>query len=284
MSEPFRVGHDEVEAQDLVGAYLAGRLTEAERDAFEAHYFSCAECLEQLEAAEDFEAGMRDVAAEDLRQAAAARTAVGVFAALALLSRGRRLALAAALVALVALPALWLGARSRGLERRLAEASAEAESERAALEAKVRESETRGAAERDLLQQQLAQERGARPTAPPAPAAPQANVPYFLLAAVRSGEGSREPVNQLRLPDRAGSYLLAVELATVDYPTYRATLSGPADRPIWTSGGLRPDERNTLAILVPGTMLGPGLYQLEIAGIEKAGEVPVGRYPFRLAR
>jgi anti-sigma factor RsiW len=49
----------------LVEAYLEDRLSESERDAFEAHYFACPACLEQLEAAGDFRAGMLQVAAEE---------------------------------------------------------------------------------------------------------------------------------------------------------------------------------------------------------------------------
>ncbi|HEV7668915.1 MAG TPA: zf-HC2 domain-containing protein [Thermoanaerobaculia bacterium] len=287
MSEPLRAIHDEVEARDLVDAYLTGRLNEAERDEFEAHYFDCAECLEKLEAAEGFREGMLQVAAEDLAKVSAARVGLGLLAALALLSRGRRFALAAALLALIVLPALWLAARNRGLEQRLAEQSAStsgAASRSAALEARLRDVEQTGAAERRRLEEQLAKERGAAAVVPAASPAPQVNIPYFVLAAVRSGEGSREPVNQLRIPNRDGSFLLAVELAIVDYPTYRATLSGPAGRTVWTSGGLHPDSRDTLVILLPARMLDPGLYRLKIAGMEKGGgEVAVGEYPFRVA-
>src|SRR5438270_13457771 len=73
--------------------------------------------MEQLEAASDFREGMLEVAAE-----ATARTQVGRLAGLALLSRGRRLALAA-LVLLLALPFALLVA-NRGFERRLAAAPA----------------------------------------------------------------------------------------------------------------------------------------------------------------
>ncbi|HXU30011.1 MAG TPA: zf-HC2 domain-containing protein [Thermoanaerobaculia bacterium] len=287
MNDPLHAVHDEVEARDLVGAYLAGRLPEAERDAFEAHYFDCAECLEKLEAAEGFREGMLQVAAEDLAKASQERAAVGFLAALALLSRGRRLALAGALAALVVLPT-WFAVRNRGLEQQLAEKSASTAgtaSRSAALEARLRDVERTGAAERRRLEEQLAQERGAPAPVPASSPSPQVNVPYFILAAVRSGEGSREPVNQLRIPDRDGSFLLAIELATVDHPAYRATLSGSAGRAIWTSDGLRPDGRDTLVILLPGKMLAPGLYRLKIAGVEKGGgEVAVGEYPFRVAR
>lgn len=49
--------------------YLLGELAPAERDAYEAHYFSCPECAMQLRAAADFLAASREIfaAAPDLR-------------------------------------------------------------------------------------------------------------------------------------------------------------------------------------------------------------------------
>lgn len=42
---------EEVERKDILGAYIAGKLAEAERDQFEEHFFGCEECLQQVEAA-----------------------------------------------------------------------------------------------------------------------------------------------------------------------------------------------------------------------------------------
>src|SRR5579872_1124873 len=102
--------HAYAEQHGLLEAYLADRLSESERDAFEAHYFACPACLDQLEAASDFREGMLQVAAEET-----ARARIGLLARLALFSRAQRLALPLAL--LVA---------NRGLERRLAAAPAAA--------------------------------------------------------------------------------------------------------------------------------------------------------------
>src|SRR5262245_50480913 len=127
------MNHTYVEENDLVESYLAGRLSESERDAFEAHYFDCETCLERLETANDFREGMRQVAAEDIAQASAERTRLGLLAALAALSLRHRLALAGALLLLVALPSLWLAQRNRGLQEQLAATSTGAERQRAAL-------------------------------------------------------------------------------------------------------------------------------------------------------
>lgn len=42
---------EEVERNDILAAYIAGKLPEAERDQFEEHFFGCEECLQQVEAA-----------------------------------------------------------------------------------------------------------------------------------------------------------------------------------------------------------------------------------------
>jgi hypothetical protein len=276
--------HAYVEEHDLVEAYLAGRLSERDRDAFEAHYFGCETCLERLETANDFREGMRQVAAEDIAQAAAARTRLGLLAAIAALSLRHRLALAGALLLLVALPSLWLAQRNHGLQEQLAEASAGAEQaadQRAALEARVLSLEEARAADRRRLEEELARERGAHEAA----GRPQVNVPLFLLAAVRSGEPEgREPVNQIPLSS-TGSVILTAELATVDFPAYRASLRTAGGREIWQAEGLHPDSRDTLVLLLPASMLEPGVYRLAVEGAQDGGRwFAVAAYPFRVVR
>ena len=73
--------HAYVEENDLIQSYLAGRLSESEQDAFEAHYFACAICLENLETANDLREGMRQVAAEDIVRTAETRVGLGVLRA-----------------------------------------------------------------------------------------------------------------------------------------------------------------------------------------------------------
>jgi hypothetical protein len=285
--------HSYVEEHGLAESYLAGRLSESERDAFEAHYFACETCLEQLETAEGFREGMLQVAAEDLSLAAAARVRVGLLAGLAALSLRHRLALAGALLLLAALPGLWLAGRNRGLERQLAAVSAGAERQRAVLEARLHALEQAGASDRRRLAGELEQERQARAAAATTETAereaasrPEVNVPIFLLAAVRSGEGDgREPVNQIPLAATAGSVILTFELATIDYPAYRASLHAADGKEIWQARGLHPDSRDTLVLLLPASMLQPGLYRLTIEGAKDGGKgAAVAACPFRVVR
>ncbi len=282
--------HSYVEEQGLAEAYLAGRLSDGERDAFEAHDFDCATCLERLETAEDFREGMLRVAAEDT-----ARAQVGLLAVLALLSRGRRIALGGFLLLLVALPLGLLVARDRSLERKTAEARAArvtvpapagGEQRIASLEARLRSLQQAGAVDRRRLEEELAKERQARAAIESEAAAPRVNVPIFLLAAARGGEQEgRGPVNRIPLSVASGPVILTLELATVDYPSYRASLRTGDGEEVWQARGLRPDSRDTLVLLLPSRMLRPGSYRLGIEGARGDGRgFAVASYPFQVVR
>lgn len=282
--------HAYVEEHDLIESYLRDRLSESERDAFEAHYFACETCLAQLERASDFQEGMLQVAAEDT-----ARARAGLLASLALLSRRRRIALGALLLLLVAFPLGLLVARNRGLERQLAEARAAqvtapapagTEQRIASLEAQVRSLQQAGAADRRRLEEELAKERQARAAAESEAAVPQVNVPIFTLAAVRSGEeAGREPVNRIPLSAATGPIIFTLELATIDYPSYRASLRTYDGQEIWQARGLRPDSRDALVLLLPSRRLRLGSYQLAIEGVRDDGKgFAVATYPFQVVR
>lgn len=279
------IDHAYAEEHGLVDAYLKERLSETERDAFEAHFFACETCLAQLEMANDFREGMRDVAAEET---AKARLGVlGVLAGLAAVSWQRRIAWAAALLLLVAIPLSLLLARNRGLERQLAEARTAApatvdDPRIARLEAELKAARESGASDRQRLEDELAKARQAAQKNPEEDR-PRVNVPIFMLAAVRSGEeAGREPVNRIPLPAADGPIIFTLELATIDYPAYRTSLRDGKGKEIWQSQGLQPDGRDTLTILLPSTMLAPGVYELAIEGEGKG--VVVGAYPFRVVR
>ena len=275
--------HAYAEEHGLVEAYLQDTLSESERDAFEAHYFACAECMAQLEAASDFREGMLQVAAETtarVAQAAGARAPLGLLAGLALLSRGRRLALAGALLLLMILP-LGLLLANRGLQRQLAAAHA-AEQRIASLEARLQGLQASDAAARRSLEEELAKAREVS-----AAPAPQVNLPLFALAAVRGrDEPGREPVNRLPLSATAPSVLFDLALATVDYPSYTAVLRDATGREVWQGRDLHPDGRDSLVVLLPSRLLPAGLYRLTITGVKspEAPEAVVAGYPFRVVR
>ncbi len=273
------IDHAYAEEHGLVDAYLEERLSESERDEFEAHFFGCETCIAQLELANDFREGMRDVAATET-----AKAELGFLAALAAMPWAQRLALTAALLLLIALPGFLL-ARNRGLERRLAEvrttvpAPSTPDPRVAAENRALRESMNN---ERKRLEEELAKALQGQSSEKIEENRPHVNIPVFLLAAVRSAdEAGREPVNQILLPAAGQPILLTLELATVDHPAYRASLRDGKGKEIWQSTGLKPDDRDTLNILVPASMLAPGVYELRIEG---GTGVMVGAYPFRVVR
>lgn len=279
------VDHAYVEEHGLVDGYLADRLGEHEREAFEAHYFDCPACVEQLEAASGLREGMLRIAAED-----SVRRRVGLLVAIARLSRWRRLALASLLVLLVAVPLGWLAARNRGLERQLAAATgARRGSPRpasVAAQAQAQALPQAAAGDRLRLEQELARERQARAAAERDAVRPQVNLAITVLAAVRGGEqAGRRPVNRITLSPGMDSVVLAMELASVDYPSYHATLRGAAGQEVWQAGGLRPDVRDALVVLLPSRLLPPGVYRLVLEGVPAGGQRgAVAEYAFEVVR
>ena len=51
---------DKVRAEDIVERYMLGQLDDAERDDFEAHYFSCSSCHEEVQIRQDLQSKFRD--------------------------------------------------------------------------------------------------------------------------------------------------------------------------------------------------------------------------------
>ncbi len=279
MSEAF--DHAYAEEQGLVDLYLAERLSAAERTAFEAHYFACPACLEQLEAAAELRQGMLDFAVEDSLR----RHASGVLAVLALQSRQRRVALGGALLLLILAPCGWLAARNRHLERRLADVQAAVQAA-PRLDARLQAVEKAAAGDRRRFAQELAAERQARTAAERDALRPLVNLPISVLAAVRGGEEpGRAPVTRIPLPPDMTPLALTMELASVDYPSYHVSLRTAAGQEIWQADGLHPDSRDALSLLLPARMLPLGVYRLSLEGVQNGGRrAAVAVYPFQVSQ
>ncbi len=184
--------HTTIEDQNLVERYVLGRLTLAERERFEAHFLDCPSCLSQLEWTEDMHGALRTAAAED-----AARTlaAGGVLAFLARRSRGARVALGLAVLAVpLAVSLAFFLPRVHDLERRM---------ERAERTAAVAQGE------------------------------PQVDVASVLLGVLTRGGELTGEVTLLKIsePQRV---MLEVD-AKAAFASYRATLVDAAGEQIWQS-------------------------------------------------
>lgn len=108
------VDHRYIEENNLIERYVLGRLPTEEQVRFEEHFADCEACIAELELADDLGTALRTVVAED------AHRTMGVMAVLARWLQGGRTpalrsVMAAALVAGLLLPTLWLLRENRRL-------------------------------------------------------------------------------------------------------------------------------------------------------------------------
>jgi len=262
------MNHAEIEEQQIVDRYVRGALPAEEAARFEEHFLSCPDCLDRLDLAESMSRGFKRAAGQDAVRVAVVRQ-LAVVAWLARLGRSRQAAvLAMALLVAVLLPS--------GLAvRRLADRDRELATTRSTLEHERSAAGSRGTAEAERLRteleasrrdlaherEQLAQSRQ-----------PQGNVPILFLNAERGGGG--EPTVRLHLPSTPGWIVLALEIEPPHRPSYRVTLRDAGGKEVWSGGGLHPDERDSLSLTLPSSLLAPGDYTLAAEG--------AGRFAFRV--
>ena len=280
------MNHTYIEEQHIADRYVRGNLAAEEAQRFEEHYLSCPECLDRLALAESMERGFKRAAGQD-----AARLAVGrqlaLVAWLTRLGRSRQMAvLSMALFVLAVLPAglalREVGQRGRELEQ--TRSVLEQERERSATGARSAEAVETLRSELDASRRDLAAEREARANADQQLAEsrkPQVNVPILFFGTDRSGPQDSEPID-LQLPSAPGSIVLVLP---VDPPTprpYRVILRDARGREIWRGDDLRLDERDSLSLSLPSSLLAPGGYTFAIEGIPLRGKpVAAGRFSFR---
>ncbi|HEX6903096.1 MAG TPA: zf-HC2 domain-containing protein [Thermoanaerobaculia bacterium] len=278
--------HTYIEDRQIVDRYVLGNLPPEEAARFEEHYLSCPECLDRLDVAESMQRGFQRAAGRDMARVAAARQ-LALVAWLSRLGRSRQMAaLLMAVLVVAVLPA--------GLAwRKIGERDRELEQTRSALEQERERSEagSRRGAEVEKLRveveagrRDLAREREARESAVEQLAQsrqPQGNVPILFLDAERGGAG--ESSVRLRLPAKPGWVVLALTIDPPHQPTYRVILRDANGREIWRGGDLRIDDRDSLSLSLPSSLLAPGDYTLAVEGLSP-GRKPAaaGRFIFRV--
>jgi hypothetical protein len=266
--------HTYIEEQQIVDRYVTGKLPAEEAERFEEHYLGCPECLDRLDLAESMQRGFKRAAGEDAARAAAARQLAFV-AWLARLPRSRQMAVLAMAVLVVGL--LPAGLALREIGRRDRELTQERQ-RTATGSGKLR-------AELAASQRDLARERQARASAVEQLAQarqPQGNVPILFLDAERGGGG---PSARLRLPSKPGWIVIVLPIESIHQPSYQAILRDAKGREIWRGGDLRLDERDSLSLSLPSTLLAPGDYTLAVGGLAP-GRKPVaaGRFAFGVVK
>jgi Putative zinc-finger len=294
------MNHDDIENNDIADRYLMGQLAPEEADRFEEHYLSCQECLGRLDRAEKLQRGLKRAAAEDAARMVAVRQA-GFLAVLARLGRSRLagLAMAAALFVLI-LPGVLayreLGRLGQELDRANEALAVRQQPEPAPVAPvapvnpvnggkEARAAQERLEAERQRLTGELERERNARQGLEKDLAQawqPQANTPILSLSPERGGPEDAEPVHQVRLPATPGWIVLSLELDRPEYERYRVTLLSKGREEVWRSGGLEPNELDSLAVSLPTTLLKPGDYLLRVEGTPDGGRAAaVAQFAFR---
>lgn len=240
------MNHQTIETDLIVERYLAGRLPPDEEAAFEAHYLACPVCLDQLELAEAFETGIKQVVAED-----AATVDIDVedsrrvtrFSARARAARPRYRGLLA--LAAVAAVTLIFGFLARQLASEKAQRT------------------------------QLAAELGDA-------LSPQAN-PLVLPLSVLRGGSAQGPAARLRLSDQPRWIVLALELERPEHERYRAVLVDSDGETLWSAGDLVPNHLDALTVGLHSSFLAAGDYTFRVeAETPDAGAVPVATFAFRV--
>ncbi|HYO16037.1 MAG TPA: hypothetical protein VE685_22790 [Thermoanaerobaculia bacterium] len=280
--------HTYIEEQQIAERYVMGTLPAVEAERFEEHYLSCAECLDRLDLAESMQRGFKRAAGQDVMRLAAARQ-LALVAWLARLGRSRQMAvLTMTLFVLAVLPA---GLALREIDRRnreLAQARSvlERERERSAAGARSATEVETLRSELEASRRDLSAEREAHASAVEQLAQsrqPQGNVPILFLDTERGGgPAAGEPSARLRLPPAPGWVVLALVIDPPHQPSYRVILRDARGRELWRGGDLRLDERDTLSLSLPSSLLAPGDYTLAVEGLAPGGKpAAASRFSFR---
>jgi anti-sigma factor RsiW len=265
------MNHDYIEEHQIADRYVLGTLPPGEAERFEDHYLSCPQCLDRLALAESMQRGFKRAAGQDVAQLAATRQ-LALVAWLARLGRSRQLGvltLALLVVAVAALPGGLAWRRASTLDQELAETRRALERERAAegtrtaAEIEKLRSEL-NASRRDLVQEQQERARAAEQLAQSR--LPQTNIPILFLDVVRSGGPDEEPTLRLRRPPAGGQAVLALQLDPPLAASYQVILHRDDGKEVWRGTGLRPNERDTLTLSLPGSLLAPGDYTVVVDG------------------
>lgn len=277
--------HQQIQDNEVVERYVRQKLTPAERQEFQEHFFQCDECFEQAQITSRFIAGVRQasvsgVLAGDPTERFSSRRWLPAFVSQGRTSAWAMPALAACLLLAVTLIGLWalsLRKENQLLAQRTAEQSSASERLQS-LEAKVRELEAGNStsqeqrealkAEISRLNEQLAATERQREAEVAQLRQPDINVPvrniYPLGDAQRSG-GSGE-INRLRVPHGTRTFVLILGDYKPGYSNYRLAIRDASGRVVATRGGLKPDQAGELSVLLNRTLLSHGKYRLKLFG------------------
>src|SRR5687767_2336447 len=272
--------HQQIQDNEVIERYVRQQLTPAERQAFQEHYFACDECFDEVQISARFIAGVREASRSGVLAAESEQRAP-ILPALFYPNWIRNWAVPAlAMSFLVA--ALLLGVWAMSVRRenqRLVQQASEQNrvaEELQRSEAKIRELEASGTASQEQLEAlrnenlRLKEEMAATARQPEKQVAqlrqPDANVPviniYPLGDTQRSG-GSGE-INQLRLPQPAGKFVLLLSDFDPGYSNYRLEIRDTTGQVVMRRAGLKPDRNGEISVLLNRRLFSAGQYRLRL--------------------
>lgn len=227
--------HATIERERFIDRYLLAQLNEDEAASFEEHYLGCAQCLDELEAAEQLQLGLKQAAAEDVAKVTAT---LSLWSRLARWPHQRPALVFAALALLLLLPA--------GLSWQLSQLQSELARTRVQLE-------TVQSPQAGTLITYLDAER----SAPAADSAPTQRIrlpaePSWIVLAAQLDAAASQISAELRDPDGAviwqASGLTADALGNLTVSVHSAQMQ-PGDYQLQLSARSRSGQRYTFRIL-----------------------------------
>jgi hypothetical protein len=292
------MNHRHIEEHHIIDRYVMGDLTVEEQTLFAGHFMDCADCLDQLELADRFHQGLKMAVAQ---RAVHAHTQVqtGVLGWLAHRNRRRMVWMAAGLLLLAVLPALFLVNELRRTRQELArvtDASAHWQTQHNQQQHTVQTLENDIQMVRQQVaqqQQQLEAQRQQEQRTPTEPARfapstrPQINTPIFALSIMRSADPGQPAQPETIVLPRSPQWIV-LSLESEDdpmYAGYRAALQTADGRVVWKQDQLRPNQQGDFAVSFHSTFFRETDYRLLLEGRTPDGQfTPAARYVFRVLK
>jgi Putative zinc-finger len=287
------MNHHEIEQQDIIERYVRHQLPDAERRAFQEHYFACDQCFAQVESTAKFIAGVQ----RSSRVGVLAQTAQSVreiASAAPWWANWFKPAFAAAAIACLLLAATlgWI------VFRQIPQLQAEIAQERQAREAaEQRTGQTEQSTKEELEKERLRAEsekkkreelegqiaRNQTPSPVPSPsrasAETRANVPVVILESTRDSQSG----TNFKLPADAKSLTLWVEVEAGNrYDGFQMQIFTGSGRAVKTIHGLKANSYGALAASVSTQQLPAGKYLVKLFGLKDQQKELVGDYDLTL--
>jgi hypothetical protein len=243
--------HRQIEDEEIIERYVRNQLPEAERKAFEEHFFGCEDCFEKLQATERFVAGVRDAARRGVLAGKLEGRTQG-------LGWSRWLVPAFGLSACAALIlAAWSGwlyfSQMPRMRQQLNQSEAELRTQQAA---------------RAALEQRITSSSQA-----------EGNLPLVMLQATRDVQVAP---NEVTVPAGAKHLVLWVEVPAGKSNRFRLQVDRADNGPVKTLDNLQRNSYGALAVSLPVEMLQPGDYRIRLTSQEPPPAFLAGEYRLKI--